>query len=374
MGFAAQTAVALLAAAASLPGQNNSRTLMGSVTAFRAETLSIEIRLDNQQLETVKVGADTLVQRVAPGEKDLRKATPIEITGVALGDRVLISLVAGLEEARRIIVMSADEISRRKEADRQDWQQRGLAGVVFEIKGNQITLKSRSFIGESYSLVTVSPKTVFRRYKPDSVKFADAVASKLSEVKAGDQLRARGEKNAGGREVAASEVVFGTFLTKAGTITAIDMASGTVSIKDVENNKPLVVKMTADSQVKRMPEMPAMSGMPGGAPGAMGRGGPGGMMPGRPGGGPPDIAQMLERIPGIELAELKTGDSIIVSSTRGASAKEITAIMLVADASRLIDMARAQSNELGGRPGGGGMGAGMGISAGGGLDLMGIMP
>jgi hypothetical protein len=368
MRLAARTAIALLAAAAGLLGQNASRTLLGTVTAFKAEALAIDIRLDNQQVTTVKVGADTIVQRVAPGEKDLRKAAAIKITDVALGDRVLVSLVGGMDEARRIIVMAADDITKQREAERLNWQQHGLAGVVFEIKGSQITLKSRSFMGDSYSVVTVSPETTFRRYKPDSVKFADAVVSKLSEVKTGDQLRARGAKSEDGKKVAANEIVFGSFLTKAGTITAIDAAGGTLTIKDVENNKPLTVKVTADAQMKKMPEMPAMAG-------GMGRGGQGGMARGGPGGagGPPDIAQMLERFPAVALADLKTGESIIVSATRGASAKEITAIMLVANAQRLIEMATAQSNNRGGLSIGGGGGMGMG-NAGGGLDLMGIMP
>ncbi len=54
-------------------------------------------------------------------------------------------------------------------------------------------------------------------------------------------------------------------------------------------------------------------------------GGPGG--PGGPGGGAFDLHQALERMPAMPLAELKPGEPVIISSTRGAS---LTAITLVA--------------------------------------------
>jgi hypothetical protein len=105
--------------------------------------------------------------------------------------------------------------------------------------------------------------------------------------------------------------------------------------------------------------------------------GPGGGMAG----GPPDLTQMLERIPPVKLDELKPGESIVVSSTKGASAGQITAIMLVANADMLIRMASSQpgaGGARGGRGGAAGMGppGGMGGMGGGfgGLDIPGMIP
>jgi hypothetical protein len=87
-----------------------------------------------------------------------------------------------------------------------------------------------------------------------------------------------------------------------------------------------------------------------------------------------DIAQMLERMPAGKLEDLKPGDTIVVSSTKGAKADEITAIMFLSNAGMLIQMASMQQG--GGRAGagGGGMpgGAGMGGTGGGGMDLGGM--
>ena len=64
--------------------------------------------------------------------------------------------------------------------------------------------------------------TVIRRYAPDSVKFDDAKPGTLDQIKPGDQLRARGTKNADGNELAAEEIVSGTFRNVAGVVVATD--------------------------------------------------------------------------------------------------------------------------------------------------------
>jgi hypothetical protein len=84
----------------------------------------------------------------------------------------------------------------------------------------------------------------------------------------------------------------------------------------------------------------------GGAPGGGGppqgggarpQGGPGG--PGGPGGrGGFNINDMLERLPTISIADVKVGDTIIVSSTQGVDPTRLTAIALVSGADTLLTM------------------------------------
>ena len=85
-----RTAIAisiLLLAAGWLAGQT--RSLVGTVTGIRPETAEIEIKPDNAPPVIAKFTADTIAQRVAPGETDLKKAAAIQVTEVAIGDRVL---------------------------------------------------------------------------------------------------------------------------------------------------------------------------------------------------------------------------------------------------------------------------------------------
>jgi hypothetical protein len=203
----------------------------------------------------------------------------------------------------------------------------------------------------------------------------------------GDQLRARGEKSEDGLKVTAEEVVFGTFLVKAGTISAVHPESREFTIKELGSNKPFMVVLREDSQLKQMPAFPA--GMMGGGarvgtpqgtpPGAGGRvgspqaAGRGGMMGGPPGGF--DINQMLERMPAAKLEDLRLGSTVVISSTKGAKNDQLTAIVVLSNADMLIEMASMMS---GSNRGAMGMGIGMGGMTGGdlsglGLGLSGIM-
>jgi len=336
-------------------GQGPARkSVLGTVTGFRAEVTEMVVKPENADPQSIRFGPDTVVQRIAPGQKDLKNAETIAITAVALGDRVLISFAGSEAEARRIVVMPATDIARQNEADKQDWAKRGLAGVVASKRGNEITLRMRGLRGESTSTVSVEDNTTYRRYAPDSVKFADAQPSSFKEINVGDQLRARGEKSTDGTSVKAQEVVFGTFRTWAGTITAVNTEAGEVTAKELGGKKTAVIKVSADSQLKKMPSFPGM-----------GAGGP------RMGGGPPDLAQMIERMPAAKLDELKPGETIVVSSTKGASSDQLTAIMLLSNAGMLIQMASAQQQTE--RPSGMGMGGGLSMGAGG-LELPGMVP
>ena len=356
------------------------KSVVGTVSLFRAETAEIEIKPDNGAPVAFKVTPDTTAQRVAPGVTDLKKAEPIRITDVALGDRVLATMEPGTGNLRRIVVMSATDIVKKNEADRLDWTRRGVTGMVAAKSGNELTLKIRTLGGESQAVVTVTEKTAFKRYAPDSVKFAEARNSRLAEIGVGDQVRARGVKSEDGLKVTAEDVVFGTFVTKAGTITAVNPETREITVKDLSNNKALGIRITADTQIKKMPDMGAMMGGMGG----MGRGGPpagaarGGAAAGMGGGmRGMDINAMLERMPLTKLEDLKAGETIVVSSTKGARSNEVTAIMMLANAESILQMMAAQTG--GGRgagmPGAGGMGGmGGGMDALGGMGLGGIMP
>ncbi len=327
------------------------KAILGSISAFKAEDAVVVVKPDNTDAVNVKLTPETIFKRVAPGQNDLKNAADMKMTDMALGDRVLVSFKPGTTEAARIVVMSATDITKRNEADRLDWTKRGISGVVTAKTPTTVTLKMRGLTGETISTVTVDDKTSYRRYDTDSVKFADARISKLDEVSIGDQLRARGVKSDDGSKVSAEEVVFGTFVTKAGTITAINPDTKEMTVAELGTNKPLVIKFTADSQIKKMPDM---AGMP------MGRGGPPSAGAG-PAGAPrmPDMSQMLDRMPAAKLDELKPGEKIVVSSTKGAKPDEITAIMLLGNAGMLIQMATVPSGRGAGAPqGAGGMGMG----------------
>ena len=308
---------ALLLAASVFAQAPPAKSLLGTVSAFRPNSAEFEVKPDTGDTIAVKVSSDTILKRIAPGQTDLAKAESINATDVSIGDRVLVTFGApDPAEARRIVVIPATDIAKKEAADRADWQKRGAAGVVTAVSGNDISVELRSLAGAMKFTVTAGPKTSFKRYAPDSIRFADAKNSSFAEIGVGDQLRARGEKSQDGTKIAAEDIVFGTFLSKAGTVTAINAAAHEITIKDLANNKPLVVKFIPESRVKRMPEAAA---------------------PGAPKGN--DIVQLLDSLPPIKIEDLKPGDVAVVSAMKGARADQVTAVTFLANAEALVQLA-----------------------------------
>ena len=319
------------------------KSFVGTVTAFKPG-LVVEIKPDNDPAVDVKLTPTTVAQRIAPGEKTLQNAVTTTVTELATGDRVLVTLEPNSADARRIVIMSAADIGKRDEADRQDWNTRGFSGIVATRDGSTITLRVRSLQGETRQTVTVSDRTKLRRYAPDSVRFADAKPSKLEEISVGDQLRARGDKSPDGAAMTADEVIFGTFLATAGSVVSVDAAAKEITIKEIGTGKPLVIKLTPDSRIKQMPGFAGMGGGAGGRGGPPPGGFPGGGPPaGMPPGGALTVAQMVETMPSGTVEDVKAGQTVVVSSTKGATSGRVTAIMLVANAELLVQMASGPS-------------------------------
>ncbi len=380
------------------------KSVIGTITAIDAVKGELTVKTDPGESFEVKVAVDLQVKQVQPGERDLTKAQVVALAGLANGDRVLVrgALTEKTVVANSLIVISARDIKKRDDQERLEWTKRGMVGVVDSVDAakGEVTIKTQSMAGPKPVIVALSEKTVYKRYAPDSIKFSEAKDATMKDVKKGDQLRVLGDKNDDASRITAERAVFGSFRTVAGTVTAVDVAAGEVKIKDLQSGKAMLIRIKPDSQVKKMPNMAGMmaggppgmggpGGMPGGAGmrpgGATGAGAPGGGAPagrpagasgpgagmggGRPGGGAPDMAQMLERMPLAKIEDIKVGESIVVSSTVGAKADELTAITLLANADMIIAMAQRQGAAAGGAPGGMG-----GLSLGGGDMGMGMIP
>jgi hypothetical protein len=240
----------------------------------------------------------------------------------------------------------------------------------------EITITSRSLMGASQAvIVAVTDKATMKRYSADSIpKYSEAKPGKFEDVKVGDQLHARGDKNADATRLTAEEIVSGTFRIAGGTVTAIDVAANKISMNDLQTKKPMTVVVRPDSVLRRFVQMmgggaAGGSGAPGqGGPGAQGAGtqgagrpapgaqgagaqGPGGQgpRPGGPGGPGMNMADLLERLPVISINELKVGDTVIMSTLPGSDPSQVTAISLVTGIEPLLQMI-AMRQQAGGQP------------------------
>jgi co-chaperonin GroES (HSP10) len=356
---------------------------IGEVKVIDAAGHQLIIKTDAGSLVTVALNDATVYMRLAPGEKTLTNATKIAFSDVGEGDRVWARGKTADDSksipARALIVMNKADIAKKQEAERAEWKRRGLLGIITAVKPEtkEITISSRTLTGQQSITIPVTEKVEMRRYAPDSIKFADAKPAEFAELKVGDQLRALGERSADGLSFAPEKVVTGTFRNVAGTVTAVDAATGEVKISDLQTKQPLTIVVKQDAVLRKFPSGAEMGGMmammrPGGqgANGASGQpaAGQGGNRPspgqggppadggpgaggsrggGRAGGGGMNIQDMLERLPTIAIADVKVGDTIIVSSTKGADPTRLTAISVISGADTLLNMMAARQQATG---------------------------
>jgi hypothetical protein len=236
--------------------------LIGVVTAVDAAAKKITLRTDAGVDSIVTVEDTSSYLRVPPGEKDLKKASAITLADLAMGDRVLArgrNGNGGALTATTVIVMTKGDLAKKQAADRAEWQKRGVAGTVSEVnaEAKEITIKARGAEGPRPLRIQLANGAALRRYAPDSVKFADAVAGTLADIKVGDQVRALGEKSQDGTVLTADELVSGTFRNIAGTVISVDTDGKSVKITDLDTKKPVVVRVNADSNLRRMPPFAA---------------------------------------------------------------------------------------------------------------------
>ena len=309
---------------------------MGTVKAVTGD--KITLAPDSGAEVSVLVQQSTRILRVAPGQKDLKDAAPIGLQDVHAGDRILVRGAAsagGAVQATSIVLMKQLDIAAKQQHEREDWQKRGVGGLVSAVDpaAGTITVSTGTPAAKKGVLVKISGATMIRRYAPDSVKFDDAKPATLGEIKPGDQLRARGTLSATGDEINAEEVVSGSFRNIAGTVSSVSPGDNSIKVTDLITKQPVIVKMSSDSQLRKLPPMiaqriaqrlksPADSSNAGqptsSAPPAAQRGG-----------AAPDLQQILQRVPPATLAELQKGDAVMIVATEGKEPGQVTAISVL---------------------------------------------
>ncbi len=327
---------------------------VGTIKSISGTTLILTP--DSGPETTVIVQQATRMVRIAPGQKDLKNASPIALGDLQVGDRIL---VRGNGEAGRkpltaasIVVMKASDLEVKQQRDREDWQRRGVGGLVNAANpaAGTIVIATGSFANKSILTIHTDPQTVLRRYAPDSVKFDDAKPGTLADIKVGDQLRARGTRSDDGKEFKADEIVSGTFRNIAGTVTSVDTNAGTITVVDAATKKPVIVKVTPESNARNLPpEMGRRMAMRM-AGGPANSAAPSHESPSQP---PPepasthrggDLQQIFGRLPAITIAQMQKGDAVMIVSTQGDASGAVTAISLL-DGAEPIMAAAHKSGE-----------------------------
>jgi hypothetical protein len=366
---------------------------VGTIKSIQADSITVAVESGGEV--TAKLTESTKLLRVPPGEKDLKNAVPLQMQDLQAGDRVLVRGQSSPDApdahsitALTVIVMKQVDVATKKQHDLENWQKRGVGGIVtkVDVATDIITILSDGSGANRSIAVHIAKETVLRRYAPGSVKFDDAkpepASAFMAQIKAGDQLRTRGTRSPDGGELKAEEAVAGSFRNIAGIIKAVDAASNTITVQDAISKSAVVVKVSSDSQMKKLPPEMAqriamrLKAAAGGATGdqpatsgqrqsqsqtqtqtqSQGQGQGQGMVNGQAAGanggrarygadaqghsgggnGPPDLQRMVSRLPNSTLADLQKGDVVMIVATEGAGSDAATAITLLAGVEHIL--------------------------------------
>ncbi len=196
--------------------------VVGTVQSISGNILTL--KTDSGAELKVQLPSEVKVLRVPPGSKDLKEATPIQLSDLLPGDRVLVRGKQGDDAssfvAATIVAMKKSDIAVKQEKDREEWQRHGIGGLVNSVDPaqNSITIKTLTAAGSKDVVIHASQSTILRRYAPGSVNFDEAKVAPIAEIKPGDQLRARGTRSGDGGEFNADEIVSGSFRNIAGIV------------------------------------------------------------------------------------------------------------------------------------------------------------
>lgn len=331
---------------------------------------SITVAAESGADITATLAPSTKILRVPPGEKDLKNATPLQPQDLQPGDRVLVRGQASSDghtiAALTVIVMKQADVSAQHQRETEEWQKHGVGGLVTNIDAatGTITISSGG-LGAAHNIaVHTARNTLLRRYAPGSVKFDDARPAPLADIKPGDQLRARGTRSPDGDELAADEVVSGSFRNIAGTITAIDAAGSTITVHDLIAKSSVMVRVSPESQMRKLPpemaqriamrlkgaanaDQSANQQTQGSLPSAKNANAAAGAQ-GR--NGNPDVQRMLSHLPNSTLAGLQKGEAVMIVSTQGEKSGDnsgaVTAITLLAGVEPILSAAPSSSASL----------------------------
>ena len=354
---------------------------VGAVSSVSGQTITLKTDAGAEVVVTVTVSTKLL--QLKPGQKDLKEATPLALSDLKTGDRILVRGAASADgkqlQAASVIAMKQSDIADKQARDRAEWQRNGVGGLVKSIDSasGTISITTNGAGTPKEIAVHTSKSTVLRRYAPDSIKFDDAKPAPLSEIKSGDQLRARGQKTADGKELTADEIVSGTFRSIAGILVGADATAGTITVTDLATKQPVTLRVTADSQLRKLQPSLAQgiamrikaaaaegTAAPNGAAGAppapsagqaatppaggATRGGPGAGMPGgngqARGGG--EFQQMIARMPAASLSDLMKGDALMIVATEGSSTAPSTVITLLGGVEPILQASSKATPEM----------------------------
>ena len=158
--------------------------------------------------------------------------------------------------ALAVIVMKQADVAAKQQHERDDWQKRGVGGLVTKVDAaaGTITISSGG-MGASRSIaIHIAKDTILRRYAPGSVKFDDAKPAPVDQDQSGRSVaRARNSQprwqrdERGGNCLRRISEYCGNHQGRS------TQSNNTMTVQDAIRKSAVMVKVSPDSQMKKLP-------------------------------------------------------------------------------------------------------------------------
>ncbi len=291
--------------------------LVGTVVTVDPSFKKLSVKEDKTGTEySVSLENTKTFLKVAPGSKDLKTASRFNPSDLNAGDRVSIrgykmDGVPNGVAAASVLLMSARDLQQVHQEEMEAWKN-STAGLVSTVDAatKQLKVTVRTPAGPKVIAVDGS-NARFTRYSPASPK--TPLASQLSEIQPGDQVRVIGTSNQDGSIITAQKVYSGTFRTIAGTITSVSPDGKEITVANRRTKQPVDLTVTSDSAIRKLPPEMAMrlAHTTSSASGSN------------------DLSQMLEHVDKISVSELKPGEAVIATGGAGTGISGLTATNII---------------------------------------------
>lgn len=306
-------------------------SVVGQVVRLSEDRKTALLKTKSGKSVIAVLDKDTVYLRIPPGEVQRSKFIKLTAQDFKVGDQAYVrGRMAGDYKsilASEFYVMAHADIEEAARREREDWQRRGVSGVVGAIspERNEISLASSTAPNSPRITLSASSQVKFLRYANDSFRFSDAKPSSLSELRVGDQVRALGDKSADGTHFKSETIIAGSFRTFGGTVSAVNSEASEINLVDLQSKQPVTIGVNSSTSLRRMPpEVAATLAQ------ALERGGQTQV----------NFQEMFEKLPVQALPELKPGTVIIVT-TMISDQKNMKAVALVSGMDFLLKRTQA---------------------------------
>ena len=228
----------------------------GEVASVNADKIVLQTK---DGAVDVVLSGKTEYKRVPPDNPSLKAAVASNFADIAVGDKLLVTGIVSADKktvpAKAVYLMTKGDIAQRQTKEQEQWRTRGISGKVTLVnpQAKQITVSTRSLMGEKVVVLTAKDDADFRRYAPGSVQFSEAKPGTLNEIQAGDLIRALGDKSTDGATFTAERIVTGSFQTIGGTIKAIDAAKNEITVTNIQTKKDMTIVLGSTTVLKQFP-------------------------------------------------------------------------------------------------------------------------